>query len=76
MLQPAFCLRAGRIAVLALLCASTAALTARGADTFDPMSQVGPNPVLPPPQQYLLPPMRLARVVGWKQGKRRPSRWD
>jgi glucose/arabinose dehydrogenase len=69
MLQPAFCLRAGRIAVLALLCASTAALTARGADIFDPMSQVGPNPVLPPPQQYLLPPMRLARVVGWKQGE-------
>jgi glucose/arabinose dehydrogenase len=69
MLQPAFCLRASRIAVLALLYASTAALTARGADTFDPMSQVGPNPVLPPPQQYLLPPMRLARVVGWKQGE-------
>ena len=69
MLQPAFCRRTGRIAVLALLCASTAALPARGADTFDPMSQVGPNPVLPPPQQYLLPPMRLARVVGWKQGE-------
>ena len=25
--------------------------------------------MLPPPQQYLLPPMRLARVVGWKQGE-------
>ena len=36
MLQRAFCLRAGRIAVLALLCASTAALTARGADSFRP----------------------------------------
>jgi glucose/arabinose dehydrogenase len=69
MFQLPFCRRTGRIAVLALLCASTAALTARGADTFDPMSQVGPNPVLPPPQQYLLPPMRLARVVGWKQGE-------
>ena len=69
MFQPAFCRRAGRIALLALLCTSTAALTARGADTFDPMSQVGPNPVLPSPQQYLIPPMRLARVVGWKQGE-------
>ena len=38
MLRPAFCWRAGRIAVLALLCASTTALTARGADAFDPMS--------------------------------------
>jgi glucose/arabinose dehydrogenase len=68
-LQPAFCWRVSRIAALAVLCTSTAALTARGADTFDPMSQVGPNPVLPPLQQYLFPPMRLARVVGWKQGE-------
>jgi glucose/arabinose dehydrogenase len=67
MLYPRFCRRAGRIAALALLYASTAALTAHGADSFDPMSQVGPHPVLPPPQQYLLPPMHLARVVGWKQ---------
>jgi glucose/arabinose dehydrogenase len=42
---------------------------ARGADTFDPMTQVGPNPVLPQPQQYLFPPMHLARVVGWKEGE-------
>jgi glucose/arabinose dehydrogenase len=68
-LQPAFCWRVSRIAALAVLCTSTAALTARGADTFDPMSQVGANPVLPPPHQYLLLPMRLARVVGWKQGE-------
>jgi glucose/arabinose dehydrogenase len=70
MLQPAFCWRASRIAVLALSFASTAALTARGEDSFDPMTQVGPNPVLPPLQQYLLPPMHLARVVGWKQGEK------
>ena len=69
MLPPAFHWRAGRIAMLALACASSAALTARAADTFDPMSQVGPNPVLPPPQQYLFPPMHLARVVGWKPGE-------
>jgi len=61
--------RAGRVAALALLCASAATSNARGADSFDPMSQVGPNPVLPDPQQYLFPPMRLARVIGWKQGE-------
>ncbi|EIM30603.1 PQQ-dependent sugar dehydrogenase [Microvirga lotononidis] len=33
--------------------------------TFDPQSQVGPDPVLPEPKQYLLPPMRLAKPVGW-----------
>ncbi|HEY1983383.1 MAG TPA: sorbosone dehydrogenase family protein, partial [Xanthobacteraceae bacterium] len=61
--------RAGQIAALALVCVSTAALTARSADAFDPMTQVGPNPVLPPPQQYLMPPMHLAKVVGWKEGE-------
>jgi glucose/arabinose dehydrogenase len=55
------------IAILAL--AGLSSLAARGADSFDPMSQVGPDPVLPEPQQYLFPPMRLAKVVGWKQGE-------
>jgi glucose/arabinose dehydrogenase len=67
MLPLRFHWRAGRIAMLALACASSAALTAD--ETFDPMSQVGPSPVLPPLQQYLLPPMHLARVVGWKPGE-------
>jgi glucose/arabinose dehydrogenase len=70
MLQPSFhWRRAGQIAALAFLCVSTAALTARGAHAFDPMTQVGPNPVLPPLQQYLSPPMHLAKVVGWKEGE-------
>jgi len=55
------------IAVLAL--AGLSSLAARGADSFDPMSQVGPDPVLPEPRQYLFPPMHLAKVVGWKQGE-------
>jgi glucose/arabinose dehydrogenase len=55
------------IAILAL--AALSSLAARGADSFDLMSQVGPDPVLPEPQQYLFPPMRLAKVVGWKQGE-------
>jgi glucose/arabinose dehydrogenase len=40
-----------------------------GDSSFDPMSQVGPNPKLPEAQQYLFPPMNLASVVGWKPGE-------
>ncbi len=32
----------------------------------DPAAGIGPNPTLPAAQQYLLPPMHIARVVGWK----------
>jgi len=68
MLRQPFCRHSGRIAALALAWA-TPGLVAYGAESFDPMTQVGPNPVLPEPQQYLFPPMRLARVVGWKEGE-------
>ena len=33
----------------------------------DPKAQIGPNPKLPELQQYLLPPMHIARVVGWQK---------
>ena len=36
----------------------------------DPKAEIGANPSLPPLQQYLFPPMHLARVVGWKQGEK------
>jgi glucose/arabinose dehydrogenase len=55
--------------MLALAGVPTLAVEAHGADSLDPMSQVGPNPVLPEPQQYLFPPMHLAKVVGWKEGE-------
>jgi glucose/arabinose dehydrogenase len=32
----------------------------------DPMKQYGPDPVLPEPRQYLLPPMSVPRAIGWK----------
>ena len=69
----AWCERARKsvsVATLALAGISviTPAAHAAGGD-FDPMTQVGPNPVLPEPQQYLLPPMHLAKVVGWKEGE-------
>jgi len=34
-------------------------------DAADPSTQIGPNPALPEPQQYLIPPMNLAKVIGW-----------
>ncbi|MDT7953809.1 MAG: sorbosone dehydrogenase family protein, partial [Acetobacteraceae bacterium] len=53
----------------ALLCGSVIALSAAAPDDFDVKSQIGPNPALPPPQQYLVPPMHLAKVIGWKSGQ-------
>ncbi len=44
-------------------------LAAAGPDDFDVQSQIGPDPVLPEPHQYLMPPMRLATVSGWKAGE-------
>ncbi len=58
--------RVGRLAVAGL---AVLALTGAGEDTFDKQSQIGPNPVLPEPQQYLFPPMHLAKIVGWKEGE-------
>ncbi len=55
---------------LALAGAAILALTGAAApDTFDVQSQIGPDPVLPPIQQYLVPPMKLAPGVGWKNGE-------
>jgi glucose/arabinose dehydrogenase len=58
-----------RTGLLGLLLASVCAMATQAADDFDPMSQVGPDPVLPEPQQYLFPPMNIAKVVGWKDGE-------
>jgi glucose/arabinose dehydrogenase len=54
---------------LTLAGAGIIALTGAGPDNFDVRTQIGPNPVLPEPQQFLLPPMHLASVVGWKSGE-------
>jgi len=34
-------------------------------DSFDIKTQIGANPVLPNPQQYLLPPMKIAKTTPW-----------
>jgi glucose/arabinose dehydrogenase len=51
---------------LALTFGAALALTGCNDGSGDPAASVGANPTLPGPQQYLLPPMHIARVVGWK----------
>ena len=53
---------------LAALFSVVACLGLAGCDDHagDPKRQIGANPVLPELQQYLMPPMRVAKVVGWK----------
>ena len=60
--------RATRAATCLLSAALLSAGAARAAD-FDPKTQIGPNPVLPAPQQYLFPPLHLAPIQSWKQGE-------
>ncbi len=59
------------IAFKRLALAGTAILVLAAADTapFDIKTQIGPNPALPEPNEYLVPPMHLAKVVGWKPGE-------
>ncbi len=55
---------------LMLALALTIPLAACDDQPLDPQDQVGPNPVLPAPRQYLFPPMHLAPIVGWKEGEK------
>ena len=43
-------------------------VAACGDKASDPSKQYGPNPVLPEPHQYLVPPMSVPQAVGWKAG--------
>ncbi len=45
--------------------AAVLALSACNSGGGDPSRQLGANPTLPSGKQYLLPPMRIARPVGW-----------
>jgi glucose/arabinose dehydrogenase len=58
-----------RMLRIALFATSAAFGAISPADAFDISSQIGANPALPAPQQYLFPPMHLAKVVGWKSGE-------
>src|SRR5258707_5928986 len=52
---------------LAALLVAVAGLGLAGCDDHagDPKMQIGANPALPALQQYLMPPMRIAKAVGW-----------
>jgi glucose/arabinose dehydrogenase len=54
-----------------LLCAALPALALASChkQVTGPDDQVGANPVLPAPQQYLLPPMKIASPEPWKAGE-------
>ena len=62
-----------RLLRLALLAAPLLCLAGCNDGSGDPTAQIGPNPTLPEIQQYLLPPMHIARVVGWKNKDETPS---
>jgi len=49
--------------------AALLALSACDQKVATPNTQYGANPVLPAPQQYLLPPMSVPPAVGWNQGQ-------
>ena len=40
------------------------------ATSFDRTTQMGPDPVLPEPNSYLIPPMKVAKPVGWQNGEK------
>jgi glucose/arabinose dehydrogenase len=58
-----------RSARLMLACSTALLLAGCNEESFDRASQVGPNPTLPDIQQFLIPQMRIAKVVGWKAGE-------
>ena len=53
-----------------LLCGALLCLAGCDDGSGDPKVQIGPNPQLPEIKQFLLPPMHIARVVGWKKGEK------
>jgi glucose/arabinose dehydrogenase len=54
---------------IALLCAGILALAGCQEEHVDPQSQIGPNPVLPEPNEALVPSMNLAKPIGWGDGE-------
>jgi glucose/arabinose dehydrogenase len=61
--------RTTRLASIAMLCASCLCLTGCNDQGGDPRAQIGPHPNLPDLKQYLIPPVHIAHVIGWKKGE-------
>jgi glucose/arabinose dehydrogenase len=49
--------------------AGLTALAACGPKLIDPRTQYGPNPPLPAEHQYLIPPMKVPPLQGWRTGE-------
>lgn len=54
--------------IITLSAALAASASAQNVD-FDISQQIGPDPFLPEPTQELLPDLKVAEVVGWKDGE-------
>ncbi|VIO73138.1 hypothetical protein CI1B_47420 [Bradyrhizobium ivorense] len=59
-----------QIAVVAALAAGLSLPGCSRETAPDPKTQTGARPDLPALEQYLMPPMHVASVVGWKQGEK------
>lgn len=62
--------RRARPLKLAAALAAALALAGCSEKGGDPAKQIGANPVLPEPQQFLLPPMHVAHAEPWKDGEK------
>src|SRR5438128_1980060 len=61
---------AARIHLRLLPLALAAALSAcDDHPSLDPRQQIGADPALPPPANFLMPPMQVPEGVGWKAGE-------
>jgi glucose/arabinose dehydrogenase len=65
------CFRLQRAAALTGTCLLALALMGcdDGNGNFDTASQIGPDPVLPEPSAEIMPDLKVAEVVGWKDGQ-------
>ena len=53
-----------RLLTFAAICAVAACSDPK----FDDSTQIGPNPVLPKPTHFLIPPINVAKPAGWTGG--------
>ena len=58
-----------RFLLTVLSAAALAACGSGGDDKITPADQIGPNPKLPQINQYLIPPLKVAKVIGWNLGE-------
>jgi glucose/arabinose dehydrogenase len=58
-----------RGAGMALLCTYVLLLASCSDSPFDPATQIGPDPNLPPPRQDLFPSVHIPSIIGWKNGE-------